>query len=69
VKELCVRISHLFSHADGLELSIMIIATFFQAIVAGNSHAVNIVASLIFCRFLMGIGIGGDYPLSAVIMS
>jgi PHS family inorganic phosphate transporter-like MFS transporter len=52
-------ISPLFLHTDGVELSIVIITTFLQAI-AGDSHAVGIVGFLIFCRFLMGIGMGGD---------
>lgn len=55
-------------HTDGVELMIIIIATFGQAL-AGNAHAVNIFGVLIVWRFIMGIGIGGDYPLSAVISS
>jgi PHS family inorganic phosphate transporter-like MFS transporter len=47
---------------------IMIIATFGQAM-SGNGHAVGIIGVLVVWRFLMGIGIGGDYPLSAVISS
>jgi PHS family inorganic phosphate transporter-like MFS transporter len=54
--------------ADGVELMIIIIATFAQAI-AGSGPAVNIVGVLTCLRFIMGIGIGGDYPLSAVISS
>ncbi|KAF8521594.1 phosphate transporter [Hysterangium stoloniferum] len=50
----------------GIELCIIIAATFLQAI-AGQGHAVSIISVLIFCHFLMGIGIGGDCPLSAVI--
>jgi PHS family inorganic phosphate transporter-like MFS transporter len=52
----------------GVELMIIIIATFGQAL-SGNGFAVNIIGVLIVWRFLMGIGIGGDYPLSAVISS
>ncbi|KAI0783636.1 phosphate transporter [Abortiporus biennis] len=52
----------------GVELMIIIVATFGQA-VSGNGNAVNIIAVLVVWRFLMGIGIGGDYPLSAVITS
>ncbi|CDO76976.1 hypothetical protein BN946_scf184298.g3 [Trametes cinnabarina] len=52
----------------GIELMLIIIATFGQA-VSGQGHAVNIIAVLIVWRFIMGIGIGGDYPLSAVISS
>ncbi|KAG5732022.1 Inorganic phosphate transporter PHO84 [Termitomyces sp. T112] len=52
----------------GVELMIIIIATFAQAL-SGGGHAVGIIGVLIVWRFLMGIGIGGDYPLSAVISS
>lgn len=47
---------------------IIIVATFGQS-VAGEAHAVNVIAVIIVWRGLMGIGIGGDYPLSAVISS
>ncbi|EMD33978.1 hypothetical protein CERSUDRAFT_117495 [Gelatoporia subvermispora B] len=52
----------------GIELMIIIVATFGQA-VAGEAHAVNILAVIMVWRFIMGVGIGGDYPLSAVISS
>ncbi|PSR71362.1 hypothetical protein PHLCEN_2v12738 [Hermanssonia centrifuga] len=52
----------------GVELMIIIVATFGQA-VSGEAHAVNVIGVLIVWRGLMGIGIGGDYPLSAVISS
>ncbi|KAH9928425.1 phosphate transporter [Amylocystis lapponica] len=52
----------------GIELMIIIVATFGQA-VAGSGHAVNILAVIIAWRFILGVGIGGDYPLSAVISS
>ncbi|GAA6001461.1 hypothetical protein JCM10207_006677 [Rhodosporidiobolus poonsookiae] len=52
----------------GLELMIIIIATVGQA-VAGHGPAVSILGVLIMWRFIMGVGIGGDYPLSAVITS
>jgi MFS transporter, PHS family, inorganic phosphate transporter len=54
--------------ADGIELMIIITSTFAQAI-AGSGPAVHIIGVLTFWRFLMGVGIGGDYPLSAVITS
>ena len=47
---------------------IIILATFGQAI-SGGAHAVSIIGVLVVWRFLMGVGIGGDYPLSAVISS
>jgi len=52
----------------GVELCIIIIATFAQAL-SGQAHAVSIIGVLVVWRFIMGIGIGGDYPLSAVISS
>ncbi|MCJ1359923.1 MAG: hypothetical protein MMC33_009926 [Icmadophila ericetorum] len=50
----------------GVELLIMIFCTFVQASV-GTSQAINFTAILIAWRVLLGIGIGGDYALSAVI--
>ncbi|KAL1682892.1 major facilitator superfamily domain-containing protein [Schizophyllum commune] len=52
----------------GVELMIIIIATFAQAL-SGHAPAVGIIGALVVWRFIMGIGIGGDYPLSAVISS
>lgn len=52
----------------GVELMIMIVATFAQAL-SGNAGAVNIIGALVVWRFIMGVGVGGDYPLSAVISS
>ncbi|KAJ7475703.1 inorganic phosphate transporter [Mycena latifolia] len=52
----------------GVELMIIIIGTFAQAL-SGGAHAVSIIGVLCVWRFLMGIGIGGDYPLSATISS
>ncbi|THH14113.1 hypothetical protein EW146_g6184 [Bondarzewia mesenterica] len=52
----------------GIELMIIIIATFGQAL-SGSGPAVGVIGVLIVWRFLMGVGIGGDYPLSAVISS
>ena len=53
---------------DGVELMLIIVATFGQAL-SGQGHAVNIIGVLVVWRFIMGVGIGGDYPLSAVISS
>jgi PHS family inorganic phosphate transporter-like MFS transporter len=47
---------------------IIITATLVQAL-AGSGPAVNIIGVIAFWRFIMGIGVGGDYPLSAVITS
>ncbi|KAM3072201.1 acid phosphatase pho5 [Clarireedia jacksonii] len=52
----------------GLELIVIIFATLAQSLSA-PSPAVSIVGLFIFWRVLMGIGIGGDYPLSSVITS
>lgn len=57
-----------FAITDGIELMLMIVATFGQA-VSGGSLSVNVIGVLIVWRFVMGLGIGGDYPLSAVITS
>ncbi|ODO11789.1 phosphate:H+ symporter [Cryptococcus amylolentus CBS 6273] len=52
----------------GIELVIIIIGTLGQA-VAGRAPGINIYGVLIMWRFIMGLGIGGDYPLSSVITS
>lgn len=52
----------------GMELIVMICATVIQCTI-GESPAVNFVAILAFLRVIMGIGIGGDYPLSSIISS
>ncbi|RIB03647.1 phosphate transporter [Gigaspora rosea] len=52
----------------GLELSLMVVATIGSALSA-NSYAVSLWGALMFWRVILGIGIGGDYPLSAVITS
>ncbi|RSH85349.1 Inorganic phosphate transporter pho84 [Saitozyma podzolica] len=52
----------------GVELMIIIIGTLGQA-VAGEAAAISVYGVIIMWRFIMGIGIGGDYPLSAVITS
>ncbi|ODQ78096.1 hypothetical protein BABINDRAFT_66181 [Babjeviella inositovora NRRL Y-12698] len=52
----------------GIELIIMIVATIFQCM-TGSSAVLNFTAMLTFWRIVMGIGIGGDYPLSSVITS
>jgi len=47
---------------------VMIVATFGQAL-SGSGPTVGVIGELICWRFIMGVGIGGDYPLSAVISS
>ena len=48
----------------GLELILIIFATLAQAL-SSDSPSISIVGVLIFWRVMMGIGIGGDYPLSS----
>ncbi|KAK5114360.1 acid phosphatase pho5 [Meristemomyces frigidus] len=50
----------------GLELIIIIFATLAQSL-ASESKSITIVGVIVFWRVLMGVGIGGDYPLSSVI--
>jgi len=52
----------------GLELLIIIVATLAQSLTS-ESYSTHIVGLLIFWRVIMGIGIGGDYPLSSIITS
>lgn len=52
----------------GIELMVIIFATLAQALSA-SSPALSITGILIFWRVLMGVGIGGDYPLSSIITS
>jgi len=52
----------------GVELAIIILATLGQSLSAPSS-AVTMTGLIIFWRVIMGIGIGGDYPLSAIITS
>jgi len=52
----------------GLELILIIFATVAQALTA-SGPGLGITGTLIFWRVLMGIGIGGDYPLSSIITS
>lgn len=50
----------------GVELGIIIWATFSCALVSA-SPGVSAAGLMIFWRVIMGVGIGGDYPLSSVI--
>jgi len=52
----------------GLELIIILVGTFGQAL-TGAGPGLSFLGPLIFWRVVMGIGIGGDYPLSSVITS
>jgi len=52
----------------GLELILIIFCTVAQAL-SSDSYAISIVGIIIFWRVLIGVGIGGDYPLSSIITS
>jgi PHS family inorganic phosphate transporter-like MFS transporter len=52
----------------GLELVVLIFTTLGVAFASqGAEKSMDIMGLLIFWRFFMGFGLGGDYPLSAVI--
>jgi PHS family inorganic phosphate transporter-like MFS transporter len=52
----------------GLVLCIMVFCAFAQSMSFGTTPKA-VIGTLCFWRFLLGIGVGGDYPLSATIMS
>ncbi len=52
----------------GLELILIISCTLAQAL-SSDSSAISIVGILIFWRVMKGVGVGGDYPLSSIIIS
>ncbi|CAI5478605.1 unnamed protein product [Closterium sp. Yama58-4] len=52
----------------GITLIIMMLAAVGQSLSFGSSPTA-VIATLCFFRFWLGFGVGGDYPLSAVIMS
>jgi PHS family inorganic phosphate transporter-like MFS transporter len=52
----------------GIELMIIIVATVGSAL-SGSAFAITVPGCLIFWRVILGVGIGGDYPLSAIITS
>lgn len=52
----------------GLELIIILIGTFGQSI-SGAGPGLAVLGPLIFWRVVMGVGVGGDYPLSSIITS
>ena len=52
----------------GLELAFTILASFGLATASqGAFDSMSLIGILIFWRLVMGIGIGSDYPLSAVL--
>ena len=52
----------------GVVLGIIVLSTFCCALVSA-SPSITSSGLLIFWRVVMGMGIGGDYPLSSVIIS
>ena len=52
----------------GRELIVMIIATL-NLTLATTGGSVNVIGLTIFWRIILGIGIGGDYPNSSVLVS
>lgn len=52
----------------GVELMVILAGTMGQAI-AGYGPGIPILATIVFWRVVLGIGVGGDYPLSAIITS
>ena len=54
----------------GVELVLLIMATLGVVMAStGADNSMNIFAWLIWWRIIVGIGVGADYPLSAVITS
>ncbi|KAL1924377.1 uncharacterized protein VTP21DRAFT_7412 [Calcarisporiella thermophila] len=53
----------------GFELIIIVVATIFCATASSAVRGVSAIGYLFFWRFILGIGIGGDYPMSATITS
>jgi PHS family inorganic phosphate transporter-like MFS transporter len=52
----------------GITLMLMVVASIASGLSFGNT-AKSVMTTLCFFRFWLGFGIGGDYPLSATIMS
>jgi PHS family inorganic phosphate transporter-like MFS transporter len=53
----------------GIELMIIMVGTIGSAFSANMAKGLSVYAVLGIWRFFMGVGIGGDYPLSAIITS
>jgi len=53
----------------GIELLMIIVFTITSAFAADAVRGITATTMIIIWRFLLGIGVGGDYPLSAVITS
>ncbi|TPX59014.1 hypothetical protein SpCBS45565_g07834 [Spizellomyces sp. 'palustris'] len=53
----------------GVELAIMIVSTIACCFASNTARGMGVLAMLGFWRFWLGFGIGGDYPVSAIITS
>ncbi|KAF9158516.1 Inorganic phosphate transporter pho84 [Actinomortierella ambigua] len=53
----------------GVELMIIILGTLCCAMVGSNVRGATAIQYLTFWRFILGVGIGGDYPMSATVTS
>ncbi|KAF9360763.1 Inorganic phosphate transporter pho84 [Mortierella sp. AD094] len=53
----------------GLELMIIIVGTLCCAMCGSNIKGSSAIGYLSFWRFILGVGIGGDYPMSATVTS
>ena len=53
----------------GAELMIIVVTTIVSCFAAETKTGMSVVTMLMIWRFFLGIGIGGDYPLSAIITS
>ncbi|KAI9330756.1 major facilitator superfamily domain-containing protein [Obelidium mucronatum] len=53
----------------GFELMVIIICTVGTILTGQMAHGANILQLISFWRIVLGVGIGGDYPMSAVITS
>ena len=54
----------------GIELIVLVVGTFGVLMSSnGFDNSMSIFSWLIFWRFVSGVGVGGDYPLSAVLVS
>ncbi|KAJ3066969.1 phosphate transporter [Podochytrium sp. JEL0797] len=53
----------------GIELIIMIVCTIGSALASSMINGLSILVILSIWRFFLGVGIGGDYPMSATITS
>ena len=52
----------------GVELLVIIVSTLAQSL-SGPSPAMTFTGIMVFWRVALGLGVGGDYPMSAVITS